>query len=754
MHQSQDEPYSQLPAQDEAQITSEPQQRPVTFGGLEQDSKSLDDIKFSLQVIMRELQFLSSIPAFKTLQENLKSRSSNPTFTERKPEISDQRILLNEAPPFVAEDQDSTSSTPSSGDSTTYESSQPDVSSITQEPASGEATIEDIMSKVSNMLNELSNLMEPKASETSPVSYPVPEVQLAPPFGRLQTAPFATILDNYWLKDDYRTPEASQKILVAISPVLRHTSASVSRVQRRSKRAAGWPFIPAIDPRALNDELMSKTLFRREISNENGYNYDKPTINFEASATKQEYLPPLEPASANNINSLLQPFDKETGYEYKRPEKIFELPSSTARVVVTTQRPTTQRVVTRPSTTTRLTTTTQRPRTSTQARIVSTSEQNEYLPPREPAASNVEETGYKYPRPEINFPLQPSASNGIQSTVRPTVAITPRKPRPTEQTTARPTEPTTARPTRTTGYSYPRPAIKFEASASNQEYLPPLEPAPANNINSLLQPFDKETGYNYKRPEKIFELPTSSIRFASSTQKLVNLPVSTTVRTTPVTTRMTTTPRTTTTRFTTTRRPITTAARLKSTFASNEINEYLPPREPAASNIEDVGYKYPRPSVNFPLKPSASNTISSTIRPAERTTTRTTRVTTTTRKTPLLVASNSDGGLETFDYPKQKFDPENGYDYTRPKKPFELPLDTSNTNESPAFEYPQQPFNEETGYEYAKPSIKFEIANDYLPPNSRLRESRELESTISVNDRLNPLTRLSSDLKKLTSAVQ
>lgn len=724
--QSQDEAHSQVPAQDEAQTS------PSTQTSLEHDSKALEDIKFSLQVIMRELTFLSSIPAFKTLQESIHSRTNVVTYTDRKPEINDDgRVLLNEPAPDIPTD-----STPASDNEN--------------------VTLENVMSTVNTMLTELSTLMEPKASSPDPsvvpaAAYPVPEVQLAPPFSRLQATPFATILDSYWLKDDYRTPEASQKIFVAISPVVRHSTATVTSVSRRSKRAAGWPFIHPINPQALNDELLGKTLFRREISNENGYNYDKPSINFETSATNQEYLPPLEPAAANNINSLLQPFDKETGYEYKRPEKIFELPSSTARIIATTPRP----ITPRPTTTTRRTTKTQRP---TPARVISTTPKAEYLPPREPAASNIEETGYKYPRPQVSFPeFQPSASNGIPSTVRPTERTTAQ--------TVRPTEPTTPRTPRTTGYSYPRPAIKFEASASNQEYLPPLEPAPANNINSLLQPFDKETGYEYKKPEKIFSLPSST-----TTVKIITpRPTTTTRRPTTTTTR----------RTTTTPRP--TPARVVSTTPKVE---YLPPREPAASNVQETGYKYPRPQVSFPLQPSASNGISSTVRPTSPSTARTTRPTepttrrpiqttgynypkpakqivastTTERYLPPLETSNSDGGRETIEYPQQKFDPEKGYDYSRPSKPFELPLEPDNTNESPVFEYPQQPFNEETGYEYAKPSIKFEIAKDYLPPSSirsqDYRQGRQLDQgSVNVNDRLNPLTRLSADLKKLTSTV-
>lgn len=566
--------------------------------------KDLQEIKFSLNVILRELKFLMSHPVFESIKADL------------------------------------------------------DKSLVIDMNEKSESVLSDVMTRVEEKLDDLEHIDLPNYASDSvnvgdnkdedAIKYEAPDRNLSPPSAKVTT--FGTVIDNFWLNDGFQSADASSKILVAISPVLRAPSLD-KEFFRRNKRALN---LPLIDPLALNDELMSKLVFRRAIANDSPYNYDRPIIKFQEGASAvnedKEYLPPLE-TSADTVNTVKQPFSKETGYEYKKPQRPFNLPSETVtvRTVVTTRAP---------------------------IKI----QEKEYLPPFEGSSAN-------------NVP------KFVQTTT------------------------TTKKP----------------------EYLPPLETSAAI-INTVKQPFSKETGYEYKRPEKPFNLPNDNSITLIDVRSSNNVP------------------------------------KIIQTTKSPE-NDYLPPLEPSSANnipttiSKDDGYSYPKPSRPFPpLEPSPSNTVRpQTLRPTETTTTTTRRpiiISTTTEKEylpPKYEASNSDGGkIQSFEPPKQKYDPINGYDYSKPAIKFETGLDASNTNDAPSrvvVDYPKQKYDPINGYDYAKPSIKFEtgVEKDYLPPKSRQSKGGIQVISLggyasggannngrdSVYDKLNPVNRLSEDILAL-----
>lgn len=533
--------------------------------------KDVQDIKFSLQIILRELKFLTSHPLFDSISVQK---------THQSPNNGNQDTKYSES----------------------------------------KMNLKDVMSQVKSRLSDLDEIRTAKEQQTNYYHEPA----LAPPTTALfhSSPSISTVLDNFWSNDDFQSQDASQRILVAISPILRAPKVDREFI-RRSKRNVS--LFPLIDPLLINDELTSKTIFRREISNQNSYNYDRPSLKFEESNNKEkEYLPPLETSPAN-INNVKQAFSKEDGYDYKRPNKPFNLPSETAKV---------ETVV-----------------TTTEKEI-----EKEYLPP----PLDVEET---------------------------------------------------------------------RESVTEREYLPPLEESAASHVLT-------EDGYEYKVPNKPFNLPSDTKKvekFVTTTE----LPISTTEKEyLPPIIDVRGSEKIEETEYL----PPLDILDVKETVTEKE---YLPPLEPSAANNipqtiskEDDGYDYPKPKIGLttPTTTRAPIIISSS---------------TTERYIPPFESSNSDGGkLETFEPPKQKFDPINGYDYTKPTIKFPTTnLDTASANDAPT----KQKYDPINGYDYAKPSIKFEVLDkDYLPPRTRDEKGLKLVNFNPIFDSLQPLNRLSNDLRRLS----
>lgn len=225
--------------------------------------KELQDIKFSLQIILRELKYLTSHPVFTSIKDSAAHDHQN------------------------------------------YEATN--------------TAVQEVMKQVEAKIEELESVPSLQDYQTKP------ELQLSTPFehSRASLPSVSTVLDNFWLNDDYTAHDASQRILVAIGPVLRK-----SEYHERHKRDIRD--FQLFDPFLINQELdgAPKPILRREIDTREPYYYNRPEINFEGSSsgTKEtEYLPPLE-TSAANVNTVKQVFSKDTGYEYKKPDKPFLLP--------------------------------------------------------------------------------------------------------------------------------------------------------------------------------------------------------------------------------------------------------------------------------------------------------------------------------------------------------------------------------------------------------------------------------------------